>query len=189
MSSGLDPRKKYALQNRNKNLPIHLKHNVTHHSGKAWHDWDINLEANPVRTYPTYGKEDPNMIALIPRNDSEDHSFGNYDSRLQYAGIKGTDNPMLASTMPVAPNGSVRGVLPCKGNTASGTFGTRILRTEPVPSSGGMVVPQGFAKSQQRGLASDKTKPLNVKPMMERKFFNVEIFNPKSTAKFVISKA
>ncbi len=86
-------------------------------------------------------------------------------------------------------NGSVRGVLPCKGIEPSGVFGTRLLRQEAGLASDSYVVPQGFAKSQEKGLAYLVQKPLNVQPQMQRQFFNVNQFARASAPPFTPTKA
>jgi len=97
--------------------------------------------------------------------------------------MRGTDDP-LRTTEGMA-NGSVRGVKPCKGNTASMVFGTRVLRGEAPLASDSYVVPQGFAKSQQKGLAYLPQKPLNVAPQMQRQFYNVNQFAKASAPPFI----
>ncbi|GAF99745.1 unnamed protein product, partial [marine sediment metagenome] len=99
----------------------------------------------------------------------------------------GTDRPLR--TIENLTNGSVRGVMPCKGIEASGVFGTRLLRQEAGLASDSYVVPQGFAKSQQKGLAYLPQKPLNVQPQMQRQFFNVNQFARASAPPFTPTKA
>ena len=109
------------------------------------------------------GKEVPSMIQSLPRYDDRFYSINKPDRRNQAHGsINGTDNP-LRSTLGLI-NGSVRGVLPCCGVEASGVMGTRVLRKAALTDTDFMNVPQGFAKSQDRGLAFDPTKPLNALP-------------------------
>lgn len=134
-------------------------------------------------TYGTLGKATPQLIQSMPRNGGPEHSFSNYDSRLQWASMRGTDNP-LRTTEGMA-NGSVRGVKPCYGNTASGVFGSRVLRGEAPLASDSMVVPQGFAKSQQKGLAYIEQKPLNVAPFAPPQFYNPRLFASKSVPPFI----
>ena len=136
--------------------------------------------------YAMQGKKTPELIQSMPRFGFEDKSFSNYDSRLQWGPMQGTDNP-LRSTVGMI-NGSVRGVKPCKGNPSDGVYGSRVLRQEAPLASDALVVPQGFAKSQQKGLAYDVTKPLNVAPMMQRSFFNVHMFAKNSAPGFIKTK-
>jgi len=111
----------------------------------------------------TLGKQVPHLITALPRIDDRFSSSYNPDTRNQiYGSIKGTDNPLR--TLDGMINGGVRGAMPCCGVEATGVWGTRVLRKEPIASANGMVVPQGFAKSQIKGLAFDVAKPLNVAP-------------------------
>ena len=82
-------------------------------------------------------------------------------------------------------NGSVRGVKPCCGNQASGVFGSRVLRGEAGLASDSMVVPQGFAKGQQKGLAYLPQKPLNVAPFPQKQLCNPRLFAKESAPSFV----
>ena len=133
--------------------------------------------------YATLGKETPQLLQSMPRNGGEDKSFRNYDSRLQWASMRGTDNP-LRTTEGMA-NGSVRGVKPCCGIQASGVFGSRVLRGEAGLASDSMVVPQGFAKGQQKGLAYLEQKPLNVAPFPQKQLCNPRLFAKASAPTFV----
>ena len=133
--------------------------------------------------YATLGKATPQLLQSMPRNGGPEHSFSNYDSRLQWASMRGTDNP-LRTTEGMA-NGSVRGVKPCYGNQASGVFGSRVLRGEAGLASDAYVVPQGFAKSQQKGLAYWEQKPLNVAPFPQKQFYNPRLFAKNSAPTFV----
>ena len=111
----------------------------------------------------TLGKQVPHLITSLPRIDDRFSASFNPDTRNQvYGSIKGTDNPLR--TLDGMINGGVRGAMPCCGVEATGVWGTRVLRKEPTASANGMVVPQGFAKSQRQGLAYDVAKPLNVTP-------------------------
>jgi len=135
------------------------------------------------------GNDTPKLIKTLPRNDDlRPHTFGSYDTRLQWASVKGTDNPINNSMMNVAPNGGVRGVMPCKGNPSNGVTGTRVLRKQPVDSSNALTIPQGYAKSQQKGLATLVTKPLNVRPQAPRQFYNPELFNRSVVPGFIPTK-
>lgn len=140
-------------------------------------------------TNATLGREAPKLIQMLPRGlGGEDSTFKNYDSRLQYDGrLKGTGTP-LRSILNLT-NGSVRGVKPCKGNPSNGVMGTRLLRQEPSLASDSYVVPQGFAKSQQKGLAYLPQKPLNVAPQMQKQIFNVTQFAKNSAPPFIPTKA
>jgi len=83
-------------------------------------------------------------------------------------------------------NGGVRGVMPCCGIEATGVSGTRVLRKEPIASANGLVVPQGFAKSQIKGLAYDVAKPLNVAPQNPTNFCHPDLPARFSPAPFKI---
>ena len=140
-------------------------------------------------TNATLGREAPKLIQMLPRGlGGEDSTFKNYDSRLQWDGrLKGTGKPLRSIVN--LTNGSVRGIKPCKGNPSNGVMGTRLLRQEPSLASDSMVVPQGFAKSQQKGLAYLPQKPLNVAPQMQKQIFNVTQFAKNSAPPFIPTKA
>jgi hypothetical protein len=110
------------------------------------------------------GTQTPLLRTEIPREDSRFTGINRPDTRNQQHGsLKGTDNPMRTL---IDMNGGVRGVLPCCGineNNISG-MGSRVLRKAGRTDTDFMNIPQGFAKSQDRGLAYDVTKPLNVAP-------------------------
>ena len=142
---------------------------------------------NAQLNYATLGKKAPEIRQMMPRLGGKDNSFRNYDTTLQWKSMRGTDTPLR--TIENLTNGSVRGVLPCKGIEPSGVFGTRLLRQEAGLASDSYIVPQGFAKSQQKGLAYLPQKPLNVQPQMQRQFFNVNQFARASAPPFTPTKA
>jgi hypothetical protein len=112
------------------------------------------------------GNEAPQLRTTIPREDSRFTGINRPDTRNQQHGaIRGTDNP-LRSLIDI--NGGVRGVQPCCGTEANAfaTMGTRVLRKAALTDTDFMNVPQGFGKSQDKGLAFDVTKPLNVAPQL-----------------------
>jgi len=118
------------------------------------------------------GKEAPLLRTEIPREDTRFTGINKPDTRnQQYGSIRGTDNPMRSL---IDINGGVRGVMPCCGTEANAfaTMGTRVLRKAGLTDTDFMNVPQGFAKSQDRGLAYDVTKPLNVAPQLPVDFCN-----------------
>ena len=117
------------------------------------------------------GKDHARLIQSLPRYDDRFYSVNKPDTRNQKHGsIKGTDDP-LRTTLGLI-NGGVRGVLPCVGVDPSAVMGNRVLRRPNLVDAGFMTVPQGFAKSQDRGLAYDPTKPLNVLPQEPVAFYN-----------------
>jgi len=131
------------------------------------------------------GKEVPHLITTLPRRESPFTASYNPDTRNQmYGSIKGTDNPLR--TLEGMMNGGVRGVMPCCGIEATGVSGTRVLRKEPIASANGLVVPQGFAKSQIKGLAYDVAKPLNVAPQNPTNFCHPDLPARFSPAPFKI---
>jgi hypothetical protein len=128
--------------------------------------------------YGMIGKEVPILVQSLPRADGESNSCFNPDTRTQiYGSIKGTDTP-LKTTLGMI-NGGVRGVMPCCGIQSSGVMGSRVLRKEAPDPAGGMVVPQGAFKSENKGLAYSAQKPLNVAPQRQRQFCNPELFVSK----------
>ena len=121
------------------------------------------------------GKEVPHLITQIPRAGFLSVASYKPDTKNQMHGsIKGTDNPMRSL---VDINGSVRGVMPCCGIEASGVWGTRVLRREPIDSANSMVVPQGAFKGEDKGLAYLPEKPLNAEPQRPRDFCHAELFS------------
>ena len=136
--------------------------------------------------YGMLGKEVPILIQSLPRADGEQHSSFNPDTRNQaHLSVKGTDNPL--KTIDGMINGGVRGVKPCCDIQPTGVSGTRVLRKEAIDPSGGMVVPQGAFKSENKGLAYLPQKPLNVAPQRERQFCNPSLFVSK-VAPFRVSQ-
>jgi len=72
----------------------------------------------------------------------------------------------------IFPNPSRR-VLPCKGDVES------VKYTRPQSSlTGGIMPPQGYARHQKRGLATDFNKPMNLPVMPLPGFYNPDIPNP-----------
>jgi len=119
------------------------------------------------------GKETPLLRTVIPREDSRFTGINKPDTRNQQHGsLRGTDDPLRTTVGMI--NGGVRGVLPCCGVEANAfaTMGTRVLRKAARTDTDFMNIPQGFAKSQDRGLAYDLTKPLNVAPQLPVDFCN-----------------
>lgn len=137
--------------------------------------------------YGMLGKEVPILVQSLPRADDVFHSSIKPDTRNQmYGSIRGTDNPLRTTESMI--NGSVRGVMPCCGIEATGVSGTRVLRKEAIDPAGGMVVPQGAFKSENKGLAYLPQKPLNVEPQRQRDFCNPAIFSKVPPAPFMMSK-
>jgi len=135
--------------------------------------------------YAMLGKESPILIQSLPRTDGDSNGSFRPDTRNQAHGpIKGTDNP-LRSIIDI--NGSNRGVIPCCGIQPTGVSGTRVLRKEAIDPAGGMVVPQGAFKSENKGLAYLPQKPLNLAPQRIRDFCNPAIFSKVSPAPFKLS--
>lgn len=136
------------------------------------------------------GTNTPKLVTEIPRADSRFTGVNRPDTRnMQHGSLKGTDDPMRTTLGMI--NGGVRGVLPCCGveaNNISG-MGTRVLRKAGRTDTDFINVPQGFAKSQDRGLAYDVTKPLNVAPELPIDFCNpLTIKSQFSPAPFRVSR-
>ena len=115
--------------------------------------------------YAMLGREVPILIQSLPRADGDSHGSFRPDTRNQaHRSIRGTDDPL--STL-VDINGGVRGVMPCKGASSVGGVGgaSYILRRPAIPYQGGMYPSQGYARSQQKGLAYLVGKPIN-QPLM-----------------------
>ena len=132
------------------------------------------------------GKATPSIIGMLPRFQEPCKGCYDPDTRNQAHGaIKGTDDPMR-TTMQMM-NGSVRGVMPCCGIQPTGVWGTRVLRREPPPSAGSMVVPQGAFKSEPVGLATLPTKPMNVRVQRPRDFCDPSRFSKILPPSFKLS--
>jgi hypothetical protein len=133
------------------------------------------------------GEQVPHLITTLPRIDDRFSASFNPDTRNQiYGSLRGTDNPLRTTDGMI--NGGVRGVMPCCGVEATGVWGTRVLRKEPTASANGMVVPQGFAKSQRKGLAYDVAKPLNVAPQNPINFCHPDLPAKFSPAPYKVFK-
>jgi hypothetical protein len=79
--------------------------------------------------------------------------------------------PPREFTQIVFPN-PLRGVLPCKGEPES------IKHGRPEASlTGGMYPPQGYARHQKKGLATDFNKPMNLPVMPIPGFYNPDAPN------------
>ena len=136
--------------------------------------------------YAMLGREVPILIQSLPRADGDSHGSFRPDTRNQaHRSIRGTDDPLRTL---IDINGSVRGVMPCCGIQPTGVSGTRVLRKEAIDPAGGMVVPQGAFKSENKGLAYLPQKPLNVAPQRERDFCNPAIFSKTAPASFRVSQ-
>lgn len=119
--------------------------------------------------YGLLGDNTPKMINTLPRFDDRFTGINIPDCRNQHHGsLKGVD--IMESSVLSINGGGARGVMPCCGVNSSAVMGTRVLRKGEDTSTDFMNVPQGFAKSQNRGLAYDPTKPLNVQPMRPQNF-------------------
>ena len=137
--------------------------------------------------YGMLGKETPKLINELPRRSGPYTGINEPDLRsMQYGAIKGTDDPLR--TIDGLINGGVRGVMPCCGIKPTMVSGSRVLRHEPLPSSGSMVVPQGAFKSEMSGLASLATKPLNRQPQVPRDFCFPDLFVKTPQPPFQISR-
>jgi len=137
--------------------------------------------------YGMLGTQTPKLINELPRRSGHYTGINEPDLRsMQYGAIKGVENPM--NTIDDLLQGGRRGVRPCCGNKPTMVSGSRVLRHEPLPSSGSMIVPQGFAKSQMHGLASLATKPLNRQPQVPRDFCFPDMFVTTKQPPFQISR-
>jgi len=133
------------------------------------------------------GKKSAEMITSLPRYDDRYYGINKPDTRNQKHGsINGTDDP-IRTTLGLI-NGGVRGAMPCCGIPSNAVMGTRVLRKAERTDEDFMSVPQGFAKSQDRGLAFDPTKPLDVRPQMPLNFCNPLTMKGPAPAPFRASR-
>ena len=140
--------------------------------------------------FASLGDATPIMRNMIPTEGSRFTGINIPDTRNQQHGsIRGTDDP-LRSTVGMI-NGGVRGVLPCCGVEQNdfSVMGSRVLRRAGKTDTDFMNVPQGFAKSQNKGLAFDVTKPLNAPPQLPVDFCNPLTMRSRfSPAPFTMSR-
>lgn len=119
--------------------------------------------------YGVLGNNTPKMINNLPRFDDRFTGINIPDTRNQVHGsLKGVD--ITESAVLGINNGGARGTLNCCGINSSAVMGTRVLRKENDNSADYMNVPQGAFKSENKGLAYDPTKPLNVLPQRPQNF-------------------
>ena len=127
----------------------------------------------------TNGSNAPNMIGRQPAGTSDFPviSQPQLNSQLQWNGT--VKSPDFITMLPFSANGSVRGSVDCAGILGNNTagYGNRSLRPEGIDPSQGIYVQQGFANSQQIGLASLASKPINSNPILN----TVSQINPSLT--------
>ena len=80
----------------------------------------------------------------------------------------------LRQSVLLTNGGGTRGVQPCKGASSVGGVGGAgyVLRAPAVPYQGGLYPQQGYARSQQKGLAFQSEKPINQPLMPQADSFN-----------------
>jgi hypothetical protein len=64
--------------------------------------------------------------------------------------------------------GGQRGILPCKGTP----YTHIVLRKPALSNVGGIYPPQGYARGQFKGLATQKDKPMNLPILKTHDFYN-----------------
>jgi hypothetical protein len=140
--------------------------------------------------FASLGNAAPIMRNMIPTEGSRFIGINIPDTRNQNHGsLKGTDDPLRTQMGMI--NGGIRGVLPCCGveQNAFSVMGSRVLRRSGKTDTDFMNVPQGFAKSQNKGLAFDVTKPLNAPPQLPVDFCNPLTMRSRfSPAPFTMSR-
>jgi hypothetical protein len=107
-------------------------------------------------------------IGNIPSSTNSNDGLSKPTLRLNWTRTTRVENPTCLRQSVLKTNqGGSRGVMPCKGVVSVGFAGgaSRILRRPAIPYQGGMYPSQGYARSQQKGLAYLVGKPIN-QPLM-----------------------
>jgi len=121
------------------------------------------------------GTKSADTIGNIPSYGFTNGGLGRPVIRLNW---KTTDNlenmTSLRQSVLLSNQGGARGVMPCKGAVPVGGVGgaSYVLRAPAIPYQGGLYPQQGFARSQQKGLAYSNEKPINQPLMPQADSFN-----------------
>tara|TARA_R110000787_G_scaffold164544_1_gene277645 strand:- start:45 stop:494 length:450 start_codon:yes stop_codon:yes gene_type:complete len=120
-----------------------------------------NSAVNTVGNMPGFGYTNDGLERPIIRL--------NWKTTKPIENVTGLRGSVLLTNM-----GGTRGVMPCKGAASVGGVGgsSYVLRAPAIPYQGGLYPHQGFARSQQKGLAFNPEKPIN-QPLMP----NTDPFN------------
>jgi len=109
-----------------------------------------------------------NTIGNIPSFGFTNDGLTKPTLRLNYTTTKPVENgTCMRQSVLLTNNGGARGVMPCKGAPSVGFAGgaSRVLRRPNIPYQGGLYPSQGYARSQQKGLAYLEGRPIN-QPLM-----------------------
>jgi len=109
-----------------------------------------------------------NVIGNLPSFGFTNDGLSKPTLRLNWTKTTRVENgTCLRQSVLLTNQGGARGVQPCKGAVSVGFAGgaSRVLRKPNIPYQGGMYPSQGYARSQQKGLAYLVGKPIN-QPLM-----------------------
>ena len=109
-----------------------------------------------------------NTIGNMPSFAFTNDGLSKPTLRLNYLTTKPVENgTCMRQSVLLTNNGGARGVMPCKGISSVGFAGgaSRVLRRPNIPYQGGLYPSQGYARSQEKGLAYLDGRPIN-QPLM-----------------------
>jgi hypothetical protein len=110
------------------------------------------------------GNKDVNTMGNIPSYGFTNDGLTKPILRMNWTSTKPVENGTgLRQSVLLTNMGGVRGVMPCKGASSVGGLGgaSYILRRPAISALGGIYPQQGFARSQQKGLAYIQGKVIN----------------------------
>jgi hypothetical protein len=110
------------------------------------------------------GNKDVNTLGNIPSFGFTNNGLTKPILRMNWTSTKPVENGTgLRQSVLLTNMGGVRGVMPCKGASSVGGVGgsSYILRRPAISALGGLYPQQGYARSQQKGLAFQAEKPIN----------------------------
>jgi len=122
------------------------------------------------------GKRDAATLQNLPEFGFTNGGLSRPTLRLNYTKTTRLENPTpMTQSVLLTNQGGARGVMPCKGATSMGLVGggaTRVLRRPAIPYQGGLYPHTGIARNQNKGLAYNPEKPINLPLMPLSNSFN-----------------
>ena len=110
-------------------------------------------------------KHEMDYTDLVPRDAR--YAYVNYEKKKLILPLRISSAPPLYKNRAALDYSTRRQVLPC-----TDTLIHKVIRREPLPSAGGLVNPQGYARHQEKGLAYLPEYPINKKVMKTADFYN-----------------
>ena len=108
------------------------------------------------------GNKDVNTLGNIPSYGFTNNGLTKPILRMNWTSTKPVENgTCLRQSVLLTNMGGVRGVKPCKGASSVVGGASYILRRPAISALGGLYPQQGYARSQQKGLAFQAEKPIN----------------------------